>query len=165
MFNPNFSYGGCGQNEKLDARNYDPGPQFHDECGLDIYRHNPKCVNQEPKGDEIRSAINACGFYDSISSSGQLFSIAETSRATKLGCGPLPPDFDFKAKSNWLKQIFSPELRKEFPLLYNVGIFDFKKYEDGEDRDFRMTYDPRLVAIIRQGVGLTVDMAAKPGMI
>ena len=134
MWNPNFSFGGCGPDDPIDARNFDPGADFWDEAGLDIYVHGPKCQNDMPTGGEIRAGITGCDFYNYVKASGKPFLVAETSRATKIGCGTVPPDFDFQSKSNWLAQLFDPALKADFPLLYNVSWFDYNKFEDGEQR-------------------------------
>lgn len=146
MFNPNFSYQCDGP---VDARRYDPGPNFYDCIGADLYRHGDNCKNVLPTGTEIADALRMCGFADFVKSRNKPFLIGETSKATKMGC-PMADNFDYESKANWIRQLFNPALRQLIPQLHSISWFDYRKNEDGEDRDFRFSHDTRLIKVMKE---------------
>lgn len=158
MFNMNWSYrtDACGPSDPVDATNYFPGQDYIDSIGLDIYYHGPKCVNELPKGDEVRQAILACKFYDLVKRVGKPFYIAETNRAFKIGCANASDAMEYEMKTRWLRQLLDPALQREFPLYAGFTLFELRKQEDGELRDFRMTFNAKLVSELKSGLGIGV---------
>ena len=158
MWNPNFSFGACGG--PIDAKLYFPGAEYMDCVGADIYVHGPTCVNELPKGDEIRKAILACGFYDLVKQINKPFYIAETSRATKIGCPGYSEQLDFETKVNWLRQLYDESLQRDFPLYAGWTWFDFTKREDGENRNFRLTQNPNIIKELHRLMGFNQQGAS-----
>ncbi|KAI9351797.1 glycoside hydrolase superfamily [Zopfochytrium polystomum] len=106
-----------------------------------------------------RDPINAVQvLHDHFSAGyGIPFFYAETAYGFLQGLG----GDDFTVKTQWYRRLYSADAKKALPMLKGIMWFEYLKYEDNYNKDFRLLYDGNIASQFAQDLksyGLPLDL-------
>jgi hypothetical protein len=125
-----------------------PGDEYVDWVGMSVYHYGsswPWQDNVRPNAEKFETFINGGGFYKTYTQDKRKpFGIAETAATfhTEMPRG----DGELSIKQTWWRQYLTNQTFLEsYPMIKLICIFEFQKFEELTNRDFRITNNTQIL--------------------